>query len=214
MTQEVSDEKLGKFSRQQNDWFRRVREGSLDPDEVAQAVQQIINRRSLEQIRVDIYNAYRGDLDTARKDVLGYIMMVVGMGSPIVDRDGIFEYMDPSGKRASIRIDEKYVNLVEERMGHGHVHRERKEAFRRAIGKIYLQKPNYDFMDNSELVKAVTDVRLELDFGDHSLATALGNLTNETNVNLYRRIIIGLMGNGYKPAEAEEAVMYYCTGKR
>ena len=44
MTQKVSDEKLGEFARRQNDWFRRVREGSLDPDEVAQAVQQIIDR--------------------------------------------------------------------------------------------------------------------------------------------------------------------------
>lgn len=44
MTQKVSDEKLGEFARKQNDWFRRVQGGFLDPDEVAKAVQQIIDR--------------------------------------------------------------------------------------------------------------------------------------------------------------------------
>ncbi len=42
--QDELDRKLGKFARQQNDWFRRVREGSLDPEEIAHAVQPIINR--------------------------------------------------------------------------------------------------------------------------------------------------------------------------
>lgn len=44
MTQKVSDEKLGEFARKQNDWFRRVQERSLNPNEVAQAIQQIIDR--------------------------------------------------------------------------------------------------------------------------------------------------------------------------
>ncbi len=43
MTQKVSDERLGRFARQQNDWFRRVREGDLNPDDIAQAIQQIID---------------------------------------------------------------------------------------------------------------------------------------------------------------------------
>lgn len=42
MTQVVSDAKLGEFARRQNDWFRWVREGSLDPDEVNEAVQAVI----------------------------------------------------------------------------------------------------------------------------------------------------------------------------
>jgi hypothetical protein len=40
----VADDVLGKFARQQNDWFRRVREGSLDPEEVGRAVQNVIDR--------------------------------------------------------------------------------------------------------------------------------------------------------------------------
>ena len=34
MANVVGDEVLGKIARQQNDWFRRVREGSLDPEQV------------------------------------------------------------------------------------------------------------------------------------------------------------------------------------
>lgn len=44
MTGIVADGVLGKFARQQNDWFRRVREGSLDPEDVARAVQGIVDR--------------------------------------------------------------------------------------------------------------------------------------------------------------------------
>ena len=44
MTRTVSDEVLGAFARRQHDWFRRVREGSLNPEEVARGVQQIIDR--------------------------------------------------------------------------------------------------------------------------------------------------------------------------
>ena len=41
---------------------------------------------------------------------------------------------------------------------------------------------NYDFMDNLELVKAVTDVRLKSDIaGAGSLIGALANRTNEEN---------------------------------
>lgn len=39
----VADEVLGKFSRQQHDWFERVRKGSLDPEEIQRVVQQIID---------------------------------------------------------------------------------------------------------------------------------------------------------------------------
>ena len=43
-TKVVADEVLGRFARQQADWFRRVREGSLDPEEVAQVVQSLIDK--------------------------------------------------------------------------------------------------------------------------------------------------------------------------
>ena len=45
MTQRVADDVISKFARQQHDWFERVRKGSLDPEEVASAVQKIINSK-------------------------------------------------------------------------------------------------------------------------------------------------------------------------
>jgi len=56
MTQKVSDERLGKFARKQNDWFRRVREGSLDPKEVEDVVQMIIDRGGENKILSRLYS--------------------------------------------------------------------------------------------------------------------------------------------------------------
>lgn len=44
MTQRVPDDVVAKFARQQHDWMERVLKGSLDPVEVACAIQSIINR--------------------------------------------------------------------------------------------------------------------------------------------------------------------------
>ncbi|MHB1118038.1 MAG: hypothetical protein ACYCZ7_00705 [Minisyncoccota bacterium] len=43
MTQRVSDEMVATFARQQHYWMERVLKGSLDPVEVARAVQDIVN---------------------------------------------------------------------------------------------------------------------------------------------------------------------------
>ncbi|MEK7584896.1 MAG: hypothetical protein AAB455_00015 [Patescibacteria group bacterium] len=39
---EVADDVLGRFARQQHDWFRRVKEGSLDPEEIYRAVNPLV----------------------------------------------------------------------------------------------------------------------------------------------------------------------------
>jgi len=53
-----------------------------------------------------------------------------------------------------------------------------------------FQDPKYNFMDNYDLVKAVTDVRLKSDVaGAGSLVGALSNRTNEENQKLYNRMI-------------------------
>ncbi len=44
MTQVVADDVLGRFARQQHDWFERVRKGSLDPEMAMRAVQAVIYR--------------------------------------------------------------------------------------------------------------------------------------------------------------------------
>ncbi len=43
MTTHVADDVLGKFARQQHDWFERVRKGSLDPQKVMSTVQELID---------------------------------------------------------------------------------------------------------------------------------------------------------------------------
>ncbi|MBI2042123.1 MAG: hypothetical protein HYT20_03885, partial [Candidatus Nealsonbacteria bacterium] len=141
-----------------------VREGSLDPDEVVRAVQEIIDHHFyLKKIKVDIFNAYLGDSDGIRKGVLAYVDMVIGMNSITKSLFGPLWHDPTSGRVASVsRIDENYINSVEARLGL--VNKEMKEDFRCVIRRNYAQKrdtnPNYDFMDNQDLVAAVTDVRL------------------------------------------------------
>ncbi len=45
MTQQVADEVLGKIARQENDLFRRVREGTLNPELVSRGLQDLIEGR-------------------------------------------------------------------------------------------------------------------------------------------------------------------------
>lgn len=45
MTQRVADDVLGKIARQQNDLFRRLREGSLDPSAISRELQRLIEGR-------------------------------------------------------------------------------------------------------------------------------------------------------------------------
>ena len=91
-------------------------------------------------------------------------------------------YDPQTGELRALKIDERYIKNVEERLGLKTD--EQRASFRNSIRKIYGQKlsvdANYDFMDNLELVKAVTDVRLKSDIaGAGSLIGALANRTNE-----------------------------------
>jgi serine protein kinase len=72
---------------------------------------------------------------------------------------------------------------------------------------------DYDFMDNLELVKAVTDVRLKSDIaGAGSLIGALANRTNEENQKLYDRILNTMLNKlGYCMTCAQKTVEYFCT---
>ena len=95
--------------------------------------------------------------------------------------------------------------------------REQCETFRTSIRKIYGQKMSvdieYDFMDNIELVKAVTDVRLKSDIaGAGSLIGALANRTNEENQKLYDRMVDTMLNKlGYCSTCAQKTIEYFCT---
>ena len=169
-----------------------------------------------EQIKTSIFNAYRDDPDAIRKDVLAYVNMIIGMDAETLGPDKIWRYIDPQTKEMKpLKIDPLYIDSVEKRM---HLaHREQKDAFRNTIRRIYGQRvsddPNYDFMDNDTLVKAVTDVRLESDVaGAGSLVGALANQTNEENVMIRNRMI-GTMKNklGYCLSCALKTIESYCA---
>ena len=146
---------------------------------------------------------------------MNYVNMLIGSDAENQGPDKMWKYRDPqTGKMASIRIDENYINSVEKRMGLNN--KEQKESFRNTIRKIYGQRisvdPNYDFMDNQKLVKAVTDVRLESDVaGAGSLVGALANKTNEENVNLSNRMVKTMREKlGYCNTCAEKTIQYFC----
>lgn len=161
-----------------------------------------VKKLDRQHIMVEVFNAYLDDPQTVKKNVMEYVNMVIELGAPNPD----------PGK-----IDQKYVDVVEESLALKN--RETKEVFRITIRGIYSQRrsadPNYDFMDQRELVEAVTNVRLQSDVaGAGSLVGALADRTNEKNLEVYERIIKGLINRGYGRVEAEEIIEEYCTPEK
>jgi serine protein kinase len=169
-----------------------------------------------ERIMTEMFNAYMDEPHAIRKDVMSYVNMIIGIDAENLGPDRMWKYKDPqTGTLKALKIDERYVKSVEERIGLKT--EEQRDSFRTTIRKIYGQKismdPNYDFMDNLELVKAVTDVRLKSDIaGAGSLIGALANRTNEENQKLYDRMISTMLEKlGYCRTCAQKTIEYFCT---
>ena len=169
-----------------------------------------------ERIMTEMFNAYMDEPFAIRKDVMNYVNMIIGIDAENLGPDKMWKYKDPqTGELKALKIDERYINSVEERLGLKSD--EQRESFRTSIRKIYGQKisvnPDYDFMDNLELVKAVTDVRLKSDIaGAGSLIGALANRTNEENQKLYDRMIDTMLKKlGYCKTCAQKTIEYFCT---
>ena len=169
-----------------------------------------------ERIMTEMFNAYMDEPFAIRKDVMNYVNMIIGIDAENLGPDKMWKYKDPqTGELKAMKIDERYINNVEERLGLKS--EEQRESFRTSIRKIYGQKlsvnPDYDFMDNLELVKAVTDVRLKSDIaGAGSLIGALANRTNEENQKLYDRMIETMLEKlGYCQTCAQKTIEYFCT---
>jgi len=169
-----------------------------------------------ERILTEMFNAYMDEPLAIRKDVLNYVNMIIGIDAENLGADKMWKYKNPqTGELQAIKIDERYIDSVEDRLGLKT--REQKDSFRTSIRKVYGQKisvdPNYDFMDNLELVKAVTDVRLKSDIaGAGSLIGALANRTNEENQKLYDRMIDTMLNKlGYCGTCAQKTIEYFCT---
>ena len=169
-----------------------------------------------ERIMTEMFNAYMDEPLAIKRDVLNYVNMIIGVDAEHLGPDMMWKYKDPqTGELKALKIDERYIKNVEERLGLKT--EEQKASFRNSIRKIYGQKlsvdANYDFMDNLELVKAVTDVRLKSDIaGAGSLIGALANRTNEENQKLYDRMIFTMDEKlGYCPTCAQKTIEYFCS---
>jgi serine protein kinase len=169
-----------------------------------------------ERIMTEMFNAYMDEPLAIRNDVMNYVNMIIGIDAESLGPDKMWKYKDPrTGELKALKIDERYIQGVEERLGLKTA--EQRESFRTSIRKIYGQKisvePNYDFMDNLELVKAVTDVRLKSDIaGAGSLIGALANRTNEENQKLYDRMVDTMLNKlGYCKTCAQKTIEYFCT---
>ncbi len=169
-----------------------------------------------ERIMTEMFNAYMDEPLAIRKDVMHYVNMIIGIDAENLGPDKMWKYKNPqTGELQALKIDERYIDSVEDRLGLKT--KEQKETFRTSIRKIYGQKisvdPDYDFMDNLELVKAVTDVRLKSDIaGAGSLIGALANRTNEENQKLYDRMIDTMLNKlNYCRTCAQKTIEYFCT---
>ena len=169
-----------------------------------------------ERIMTEMFKAYMDEPHAIRRDVMNYVNMIIGIDAENLGPDRMWKYKDPqSGELRALKIDERYVKSVEERIGLKT--EEQRDSFRTSIRKIYGQKismdPNYDFMDNLELVKAITEVRLKSDIaGAGSLIGALANRTNEENQKLYDRMISTMLDKlGYCRTCAQKTIEYFCT---
>ncbi|MDY6905276.1 MAG: serine protein kinase PrkA [Thermodesulfobacteriota bacterium] len=169
-----------------------------------------------ERIMTEMFNAYMDEPQAIRKDVMNYVNMIIGIDAENLGHDRMWKFKDPqTGELKALKIDERYINSVEERLGLKT--KEQRESFRTSIRKIYGQKismePNYDFMDNLELVKAITDVRLKSDIaGAGSLIGALANRTNEENQKLYDRMVDTMLNKlHYCKTCAQKTIEYFCT---
>ncbi len=169
-----------------------------------------------ERIMTEMFNAYMDEPLAIRKDVMNYVNMIIGIDAENLGPDMMWKYKDPqTGELKAMKIDERFIRSVEERLGLKT--EEHRDSFRTSIRKIYGQKlstdPNYDFMDNLELVKAVTDVRLKSDIaGAGSLIGALANRTNEENQKLYDRMVDTMLNKlRYCSTCAQKTIEYFCT---
>ena len=169
-----------------------------------------------ERIMTEMFNAYMDEPLAIRKDVLNYVNMIIGIDAENLGPDKMWKYKDPqTNELKALKVDERYIKSVEERLGLKT--EEQRESFRTSIRKIYGQKisvdPDYNFMDNLELVKAVTDVRLKSDIaGAGSLIGALANRTNEENQKLYDRMIDTMLNKlDYCRTCAQKTIEYFCT---
>lgn len=112
MTQRVPDDVVARFTRQQHDWTERVLKGSLDPVEVAQAVQDIINRKQL--FKPHSYFKNRKGFAVYRS-FQNYILSKTGNTIPYRGLDGVTSYITQRQMSDTKTIDDLLGGMKEAR---------------------------------------------------------------------------------------------------
>lgn len=165
-----------------------------------------------ERIKTEIFNAYMNDPEAIKKEVMNYVNMVV-VSSDDDDSDKIVRIRDGNQDKP-LKIDESFISGVEQRLGL--TTKESREQHRAQIRAMYArritQDPNYCFMDNEKLKRAVTEFRLNTDIsGAGSLAGALANPTNEENKKLFDRLFHVMIEKlHYCKTCARKTLEFYC----
>lgn len=184
---------------------KKEQEWSLKVLEIAEGLYK-------EKVKTEIFNAYMNDPEAIKKEVMNYVNMVVvtndGEGPDKIVR------IREGNEQKPLKIDETFINGVEQRLGL--TTKETKEQHRAQIRAMYArrvtQDPEYCFMDNEKLKKAVTEYRLNTDIsGAGSLAGALANPTNEENKKLFERLFSVMIDKlGYCKTCARKTLEFYC----
>jgi serine protein kinase len=168
-------------------------------------------------VKVALFNAYMEDEDAIEKRVMQYVNQIVAIGSDEVSWGEDMVYHDPqTGNVASIRLDKRFVDSVEARMGLKN--KEAKDTYRQQVKDMYAREvqkiePKFNFMEQERLVRAVTEVTLESDINQQgNLIGALTNPENEENRKLRTKLENVMINKlGYCHTCAAKSIEYYCT---
>lgn len=170
------------------------------------------------KVKIEIAESYLNKKLAINDYVMDYVNMVIGIDSENLGPNNTWRYRDPkTGTPKTLTINQSYMDEVENRLNlknTGH-----RESFREAIRKIYGMKistdPYYNFMDNIELVNAVTDTEIAAEM--NTTGIMIGSLTsasNEDHKQAYKRVITSMINNhGYCEVCAKKTIEHFCFDK-
>jgi serine protein kinase len=71
-----------------------------------------------ERIMTEMFNAYMDEPYAIRRDVMNYVNMIIGIDAENLGPDKLWKYKDPqTGQLKALKIDERYVRNIEDRLG-------------------------------------------------------------------------------------------------
>jgi len=167
---------------------------------------------------VDIVESYLNKKLVISECVMDYVNMIIGVDSGKLGPNNTWRYRDPkTGIPKTITIDNNYMWKVENKLCLTNA--TYAESFRQSIRKVYAMKistdPYYNFMDNTQLVNAITSIQLEAEINKiGSLVSALTKNSNEENKQIYERTVNNMINHhGYCEVCAKKTLEYFMSKK-